>query len=260
MKRIIILFCMTVLSFVTLYAAPAGLERFTGTWVATVEYNSSFDTYEIDFSTGNRCTVKVSNSYTEQESIGTWSWDGAVFRLNVLFRNAQLSYQNNIQWMSVLTFIEGNDAFNILGKPAVNGPQMRFTFVKQDAFEQDAIAKSFDTLSLNIPNRSRLAVVNITASDPNEGAFYVDEITVMFFKARRYTVVDRRDIDLILAEQNFQMSGYVDDNSAISIGKFLEATVVITGNINDTGSRKRLVIKAIDVQTAEILAMSSVSL
>ncbi|MCL1931674.1 MAG: CsgG/HfaB family protein [Treponema sp.] len=260
MKRTIILFCMTALSFVMLYAAPIGLERFTGTWVATVEYNSSFDTYMINFSTGNRCTVRVSNIFTDQEGAGTWSWDGAVFRLNALFRNAPISYQNNIQWTSVLTFVEGNDAFNILGRPAVNGPQMRFTFVKQDGFEQDAVAKSFDTISLNIPDRSRLAVVNVAASDPSEGAFYVDEITLRFVNARRYTVVDRRDIDVILAEQNFQISGYVDDNSAVSIGKFLGATVVITGNINGTGSRKRLVIKAIDVQTAEILAMSSVSL
>ena len=65
---------------------------------------------------------------------------------------------------------------------------------------------------------------------------------------------------MILAEQNFQLSGYVDDDSAVSIGKFLGATVVITGSISGTGSRKRLILRALDVQTAEILAMSSVSL
>ncbi|MDR3019317.1 MAG: CsgG/HfaB family protein, partial [Treponema sp.] len=71
---------------------------------------------------------------------------------------------------------------------------------------------------------------------------------------------DRKDIDKVLAEQNFQMSGHVDDDSALSIGKFLGATVVITGSINVLGAQKRLVLKALDVQTAEILAMSSVAL
>jgi hypothetical protein len=52
----------------------------------------------------------------------------------------------------------------------------------------------------------------------------------------------------------------VDDASAVSIGKFLGATVVVTGNISGTGARKRLVLKAISVRTAEILAMSSASI
>jgi hypothetical protein len=69
--------------------------------------------------------------------------------------------------------------------------------------------------------------------------------------------VDRTSIDVVLTEQNFQMSGYVDDDSAVSIGKLLGAAVVITGNISGSGARKRLVLKALDVRTAEILAMSS---
>jgi hypothetical protein len=56
------------------------------------------------------------------------------------------------------------------------------------------------------------------------------------------------------------MSGYVDDNAFVSIGKFIGATVVVTGSIIETGLHKRLVIKAIDVLTSEILAMVSVSL
>jgi hypothetical protein len=259
MRRKIIIFYIVVSSF-SLYAAPAGSERFTGTWVATVNHNGSFDTYEISFSTGNRCTVKVSNDHAAQETSGTWSWDGTFFKLNARFRNAQIPYQNNIQWASVLSFVEGNEMFNILGAPANNAPQMRFTFVKQDSFEEDAIAQIFDTLSQHITQRSRIAIINITAADPEEGTYFLDEITLRFVNARRYTIVDRRDIEVILAEQNFQVSGYVDDDSAVSIGKIVGAQIVITGSISGTGSRKRLVVKALDVQTAVILAMSSVSL
>jgi len=259
MKKTLFLICILTLAF-TLHAAPTGSERFTGTWVATVEHNRSFDTYEISFSTGNRCMVRISNDRAAQETAGTWSWDGTFFKLNARFRNAQISYQNNIQWASVLTFVEGNEIFNILGAPANNAPQTRFTFVKQDSFEEDAIVQIFDTLSQHITQRSRIAVINITATDPEEGTYFLDEITLRFVNARRYTIVDRRDIEVILAEQNFQVSGYVDDDSAVSIGKILGAQIVITGSISGTGSRKRLVMKALDVQTAEILSMSSVSL
>jgi curli biogenesis system outer membrane secretion channel CsgG len=67
-----------------------------------------------------------------------------------------------------------------------------------------------------------------------------------------FKVVDRKTLDAIRLEQNFQMSGDVDDNSAVSIGKMLGANIVITG----TGSTQRLTLKALDVKTAEIVTMA----
>ena len=108
--------------------------------------------------------------------------------------------------------------------------------------------------------RSRLAIVGIDSTNANEAAFYVNELTMHFVNTRNYVVVDRTDVDKVLTEQNFQLSGYVDDDAFVSIGKFIGAQVVITGNITGTGSQKRLIIKAIDVLTSEILSMISVSL
>jgi len=106
-------------------------EIFTGTWLATVEYNGSFDTYEITFTGGGRCTVKISNGLVSQETAGTYTYDGTIFKLNAIFRNAAISYQNNIQWTAVLTFNENNTAFNLNAKPATNAKQQRFTFIRQ---------------------------------------------------------------------------------------------------------------------------------
>ena len=86
------------------------------------------------------------------------------------------------------------------------------------------------------------------------------KLTLQFVNTKNYTVVDRTNVDTVLKEQNFQVSGYVDDNAIVSIGKFIGATVVVTGSISGTGSQKRLVIKAIDVLTSEILSMQSVAL
>ena len=63
-------------------------------------------------------------------------------------------------------------------------------------------------------------------------------------------------MDTIRAEQNFQMSGDVDDDSAVSIGKLLGAGVVITGSITGSGTSQRLVLKALDVATAQIITMT----
>ena len=107
---------------------------------------------------------------------------------------------------------------------------------------------------------SRLAVVNINNASPQEASYIINELTLRFVNSRDFTVIERMDIDHILTEQNFQMSGYVSDASMLSIGRFLGATVVITGSIDGAGAQRRLVLKALDVLTSEILTMSSVPL
>jgi len=63
----------------------------------------------------------------EQETAGTWFWNGTTLRVNATFRNASIPHQNNIDWNSVATFTTGNNAFSILGRAAVNAPLTRFT-------------------------------------------------------------------------------------------------------------------------------------
>jgi hypothetical protein len=109
---------------------PGEYEYFIGSWIATVEHNMSFDTYQINLSANGRCTVKLTNDIAVQETTGNWSWDGSLFKLNAVFRNAAIAYQQNIQWVSIVNFGGGNNAFNLLGRAATNGSPVRFTFFR----------------------------------------------------------------------------------------------------------------------------------
>jgi cell division protein FtsI/penicillin-binding protein 2 len=60
-----------------------------------------------------------------------------------------------------------------------------------------------------------------------------------------------------MQEQNFQMSGDIDDNSAVLIGKLLGANIVITGTDSGSGNTRRLRLTAINAQTGEVVAMAS---
>jgi hypothetical protein len=107
---------------------------FVGTWLGTTEYNGSYDTYELILSANGRCTVNMTNDNAEQEATGNWSWDARtkMFRINVVFRNATISYQRAIDWVSLVSFADDNNSFNILAKPAVNAPSnVRFTFFRE---------------------------------------------------------------------------------------------------------------------------------
>jgi hypothetical protein len=253
--------CLLVLGIIA--ATPVlALPPFSGTYAGNIVHDGQPLTYRVTFKSASVCSLQVAAFVNgvgvSREVEGTYSYDNTFFRLNAVFRNPRIPNVNSVQWVSVVSF-NGDSSFNILVSPDnSSGNPVRVVFIKEDfSFSTNALAQSYTTLSQHIPAASRVAIVSVASSDAGEGMFYIDEITLLFVNARKFTVVDRISIDVVLAEQNLQTSGYVDDASAVSIGKFRGATVVITGNISGTGARKQLALKAISVKTAEILAMSS---
>lgn len=120
----------------------------------------------------------------------------------------------------------------------------------------NAIANSFDSLQQLIPDGSKIAIISISPNN-SESIFILDELMVKFVNSRKYIVVDRQTLETIRQEQRFQMTGEVSDESAVSIGGFIGADVVITGTITGTGDQRRLRLRALSVLTAQVLAMSS---
>ena len=106
---------------------------FSGTWTTLMAANEdTINSFEITFAGKGRCTVKIENSMASQEAQGSYTYDGTIFSLNVLFRDAKIPNQNSIQWSSVLTFNASNSAFNIMAKPATNATAVRTTFTKKE--------------------------------------------------------------------------------------------------------------------------------
>ncbi|MDR2020339.1 MAG: CsgG/HfaB family protein [Treponema sp.] len=121
----------------------------------------------------------------------------------------------------------------------------------------EALYQSYGELSKDIPGRASIAVISIAAADPVEGEFAVEELTLLLVNSRKYSIVDRRNLDIIRAEQDFQLSGEVDDDTAVSIGHLIGATMVITGSISPYNAIQYLRLKVLDVETGEIRAMAS---
>jgi hypothetical protein len=120
-----------------------------------------------------------------------------------------------------------------------------------------AINNSFEAVLPDIPANSKIALINIASSDKDESSFILEELRVLFVNSRQFTIVDRQTLDAIRREQNFQLSLEVSDETAVSIGKFTGADVVITGTVSGAGSLRRLRLYVLDVKTAQVLAASS---
>lgn len=83
--------------------------------------------------------------------------------------------------------------------------------------------------------------------------YIVEGITTLIVQSGSLTVVDRESQRLIDAEQQFQASGAVSDADAVSIGNQLGVSTIILCSVTGEGSLRRLTIKAISVETGEVL-------
>ena len=70
-------------------------------------------------------------------------------------------------------------------------------------------------------------------------------------------IIDRSHLDQIRKEQRLQTSGEVNDNQAVSIGKIAGANVILTGAVTGKGDLRRLRVRALDTQTAQVLITAS---
>lgn len=102
----------------------------------------------------------------------------------------------------------------------------------------------------------KIAIVNVSSSDAEVSEYVAGDLESLLVK-NDFIIVDRSELDRIRREQNFQLSGDVDDDQIVSVGKFAGAGIVITGRITGSGSMRRLRLRAIDVQSAEVKASSS---
>jgi hypothetical protein len=97
-----------------------------------------------------------------------------------------------------------------------------------------------------------IVILNIQSDSTALSDYIIDELISNAVNDRIFRVVDRQQLDLIRSEQNFQLSGEVDDNMALSIGRFFGAQTIVSGRVTQVADRYRMTIRALDVQTAQV--------
>ena len=121
---------------------------------------------------------------------------------------------------------------------------------------EGALERAADQSLMNVPPRSRIAIVFITAEDRNTTDYIAGELEFMWVNSG-YIITDRSELDRLRREQNFQLSGEVDDETAVSIGRFAGADIIVTGRVDGEGSLRRLRLRVINTQTAQVVGVAS---
>ncbi len=117
-----------------------------------------------------------------------------------------------------------------------------------------AIAASAGKIAEAIREGTRVAVINCVSDSARLSEYVVDQLAYELVDSGKLVVVERKDLELVKGELEFQLSGDVSDESAQSIGKMLGAEVIVTASFDEAGVLRA---KAIAVETARLLAVSA---
>jgi curli biogenesis system outer membrane secretion channel CsgG len=119
------------------------------------------------------------------------------------------------------------------------------------------IEKSYGLLSERFTDGVRIAILPVYSKTADEGLYIYENLTLHFVNSLRYDMLERQQVETLLKEQDFQMSGLVDDKTAVDFAKLMGARFIIVGAVQGEGTMKRLVFRALDVQTGKIIGMVS---
>jgi hypothetical protein len=96
-------------------------------------------------------------------------------------------------------------------------------------------------------------VLDVTQSSENFSNTVMNELSDQLALNRKINIVDRQNLSAIRTELNLQVSGDVDDNSALSIGRYLGARYIVSGTLEDRQTVYRLRLRIISIETTQIL-------
>lgn len=131
-------------------------------------------------------------------------------------------------------------------------PAVRDLGAQEAVSLDDAIGEAAAELGRVIARGNKVAVLNFSGGSDRFSNYVIEELTGAIVNQRILTVVDRRQLDLIRKEMNFQQSGEVSDESAQEIGRLLGAQTIVSGSLESIGAVYRFRIRAIEVRSASI--------
>lgn len=110
----------------------------------------------------------------------------------------------------------------------------------------------------NKTKKISMAFVALTSDAQNKFVenYVTDALTQSIFETGNVRIIERANLEKILAEQKFQSSGLVDDNSAKAIGKIAGVDYVCYGDMKDIGEEITVNARIVDVESGEVLAIS----
>lgn len=80
-----------------------------------------------------------------------------------------------------------------------------------------------------------------------------DKLVTQLVNLRRFKVMERTALEKVLKEQKLQVSGIVDEKTAVNVGKIAGADAIVIGDVNVVGGVAKVSARVIDTETSETI-------
>jgi TolB-like protein len=135
-----------------------------------------------------------------------------------------------------------------------------FAYAKPSTVTLDAaIKEASKEINSSLPAGTKVALLNFSSDSDAFSDYVIEEMSIALVRGKKLVIVDRKEIELIRKEMDFQMSGDVSDESAQQIGAMLGAQSIISGSMVNVGDGYRFRTKVINVISAAIQTSSSIN-
>ena len=116
-----------------------------------------------------------------------------------------------------------------------------------------------DYSTYTVDSKTKAAVVPFSYKQEElslDAEYFTERLILSSELSDIFTLVERKDIQKILEEQNLQLSGITEGETAVKIGQILNADVLITGNLFGKDDAFELFLRLVRVETGEILSVT----
>ncbi len=113
--------------------------------------------------------------------------------------------------------------------------------------------------SLSQESKSKIAVIEFSDLNGNItefGMYLSEELITRLFLTRKFDVIERQLLNQIISEQKLGMTGLIDDESAIAIGKILGVDAIVSGTITDFGTDLKVNARIISTETGKVFGVA----
>jgi len=128
-----------------------------------------------------------------------------------------------------------------------------------DKLFSDAIGNLADYSTYRILPETPCVILPVSATGDGLGPtaeYFGARLAMASAEAKRWTPVERTDMQRILEELELQLSGLVDEGSAARVGKLMGADLLVVPTLYRRADKYELFLKLVRVSTAEVLAVA----
>jgi hypothetical protein len=125
-------------------------------------------------------------------------------------------------------------------------------FNDKSGLTEKAIKQAGDALYSALPLGASISIMKTRSTERAMIDYVVDQLTKATIQTGKITVIGRQDQALIAAEQKFQLSGDVSDESAVSLGKQIGVKYIVLCWIGGEKSLRRFYTRVLNIETAQI--------